>query len=85
MIKEEQDTQEQERREQIRRVKALVGEAGEILKSISPDHARVGWLLEDALTYLEEIDESSFKAEPTIGNPADGLQDMQKAANVSPG
>lgn len=40
----------------LEQVRSYVHQASQLLKSLDADRARVGWLLEDALMYLEEID-----------------------------
>ena len=43
-----------EEKEQIAVAKEHVVAAANILKSLTPELGRVGWLLEDTLTYLDE-------------------------------
>ncbi len=48
-------TNHQEVQEQEQRVRELVSEAASMLHVLGPDRARIAWILEDALMYLDEI------------------------------
>ena len=48
--------------EQILVVREYVSRAAQILQSLGPEYERVAWLLEDTLSYLEEVDEEEESA-----------------------
>jgi hypothetical protein len=84
MGKTEQDARKLSREESIAQVKELVGQAAVMLKSLSPEHARLGWILEDTLMYLDEIDGSSSVAGLDLAVEGPGAEHLRKTANVTP-
>ncbi len=48
--------------EQVLVVREYVSRAAQILQSLGPEYERVAWLLEDTLSYLEEVDEEEESA-----------------------
>jgi hypothetical protein len=83
MGKTEQVARKSSREESIAQVKELVGHAAVLLKSLSPEHSRLAWMLEDTLMYLDEIDESSAAAGLDLPTDCSGPENLCKTANVT--
>ena len=49
------ETEDKSQEALLDQVREQVRSAARILKTLGPDKSRVGWLLEDTLTYLDEI------------------------------
>ncbi len=76
-------TEKLTKEESLQRVRMLVHEASGILRSLSSEHARLGWMLEDALVYLDEADDTS----PLVSLEANEYHKNdphQKRANTGP-
>lgn len=83
MGKTEQVAKKLSKEESLGQVRALVGQASALLKQMSPEHARLAWLLEDTLAYLDEIDGFSSLADLDLPEECSSSEDLRKTANVT--
>ena len=68
--------------ESLERVKFLVNEAADILRTLSEEHARLGWVLEDALVYLDEVEQTAPLASLESDAYCESSNVLKKAVNI---
>ena len=63
------DTSLSDREQSVEQVRGLLNQAASVLRSLSPEHARLAWLVEDTVAYLDELDEPMANLEDLdLGN-----------------
>ncbi len=63
-------------------VRGQVRNAARILKTLGPDKSRIGWLLEDTLTYLDEIGADDTFKEFDSKQTESSIEKLNRIANM---
>jgi len=69
-----------DRDETIVEIKQLVDKAALLMSGLSSEHERLGWLLQDTLTYLDEL-EAKVEVERSYPESILSIEDQVKVIN----